>query len=359
MPYTPLMHFVTGTVTTALAAQQHLVVPANYATANAPAYGWIAGASRDVRQQTLIGASHIGPLAGKTITAIEFRRNVAPEQYQGGTADLTLTLSIAPGEPLDCSPNFAQNAGQPGPPVFTGLVAIPTSPTPPSASVAWTSNNTIHIPLSSPFPYASGTLCVDLIGHPVAGQNANWWMADLALEDIAGTATNLGGGCGIYGGTSGDWSDVSHRSLLPGAHAAFYARGTPNGLAVAAFGNAASVGVPLATTGLASGVGCYLWLSNLTAIMPSTFGAIIYPEDQRLGCDATVGFKIPNSPTVFGITMTTQWLDLTQMATSNAIEWTVAPTSPAIDMVLIEGHPNEPTGLTAVYMGHVIRFTYQ
>lgn len=359
MPSTPHILSMVCTATTALAAQQHLVVPANYAMADAPAYGWLAGASRDVRQQTLIGAAHLAALVGKTITAIEFRRNVAPEQYLGGTANLTLTLSIAPGEPLDCSPNFAVNAGQPGPAAFTGLVRIPLSPIPTGASVGWTKSNIIHIPLASPFIYSGGTLCIDLTGHPVAGQNANWWMADLALEDIAGTTTDLGGGCGTYGGTAGNWSSVSHRSLLPGGHASFYASGIPNGLALAVFGNRAPISIPLSATGLGSGAGCDLWLSSIAAIMPAVFGPITHPQFNLLGGDAGVGFKIPNSPTVFGITMTTQWLDLTQMATSNAIEWTVASTSPAIDMVLIEGVPSEATGNVAVYMGHVIRFTHQ
>jgi hypothetical protein len=359
MPYPTLMHFVVCTATTTLAAQQYLVVPANYATADAPAYGWIAGASRDVRQQTLIGSAHIAALVSKTITAIEFRRNAAPEQYLGGTANVTLTLSIAPGQPLDCSPNFAVNAGQPGPAAFTGLMKIPISPMPTGASVGWTPSNIIHIALTSPFTYLGGTLCVDLIGHPMAGQNANWWMADLALEDITGTSTDLGGGCGTYGGTTSNWSSISHRSLLPGAHASFYARGIPNGLALAVFGNSAPFGIPLSATGLPSSAGCDLWLSSIAAIMPAVFGPIMHPDDHLLGGDAGVDFKIPNSPAVFGITMTTQWLDLTQMATSNAIEWTVAPTSPAIDMVLIEGDPSEATGNAAVYMGHVIRFTYQ
>jgi hypothetical protein len=62
--------FAVASLGAAVTAQQHLVVPAAFTNAEAPAYGWIAGASRDVRQQTLIGASHLTALLNQTITAI-------------------------------------------------------------------------------------------------------------------------------------------------------------------------------------------------------------------------------------------------------------------------------------------------
>lgn len=348
----------TCAIASTTAAQQHVVVPATRTATNAPAYNWIAGASRDVRQQTLIGASHLTALLGRSISAIELRRHSADEQYQGGTADLTVTLSIAPFSPIDCSATYANNTGPQGAPAFSGQITLPTSPAPFGGIVDWTPNNTVRITFSNPFIYIGGTLCVDIVGHPVAGQNANWWMANLELEDISGAVNDLGGGCGIYGGSAKDWSYVSRRSLLPGAHARFSANGTPSGLALAAFGSRSPFSVPLAATGLPGGTGCDLWLASINAIMPALFVPPTNPSDLSFGGAAEVTFKVPNSPTVFGFTMTTQWVDWTQMATSNAIEWTIANAAPTLDMALIEGDPTEATGLPHVYMGHVMRFEY-
>lgn len=349
----------TGLLAVGSAAQQHLVVPQAYDTVDAPAYGWVAGASRDVRQQTLIGASHLSALVGKAITAIRLRRHAANEHYLGGVANLTVNLSTAHNTPLDCSNVFAANASAPAQPNFSGQVTLPTSPATSSQSVPWSPDNVIHIQLANPFTYTGGTLCVDVTGHPVSGLNADWWMADLALEDISGTTNNLGGGCGIYGGANKEWSHASWRSLIAGGYARFFANGTPNGLALAAFGPSSPSGVPLAVTGLPAASGCDLWLSSVQAILPTIFAPPQEPADLPFGGEAEVQFKLPNSATVLGVSMTTQWIDWSQMATSNAIEWTVSPSTPTLDMALIEGAAGDPTGLAAPYMGHVFRFEYQ
>ena len=346
------------TVAASVAAQQHAVVPAIRANTNAPAYGWIAGASRNVRQQTLIGASHLTAMVGKSISAIDLRRHSENEQYLGGTANLTVTLSIAPITPLECTPVFASNTNLPGSPVFSGQVTLPTSPAATGGPVGWSTAETVHIQFTNPFVYTGGTLCVDITGIAIAGQNANWWMANLELEDIGGTLTNLGGGCGIYGGPTKEWSDIDRRSLLPGAQARFTASGSLNGLALAAFGTRAPFSIPLSLTGLPSPSGCDLWLSSINAIMPTIFVPPLNPQDLPFGGDAEVNFQVPNSSTVFGFTMTTQWVDWSQMASSNAIEWSIANTAPTIEMAMIEGDASSPTGMPRPYMGHVMRFEY-
>ncbi|MFT6082273.1 MAG: hypothetical protein ACJAQZ_004352 [Planctomycetota bacterium] len=341
-----------------IAAQQYSVVPSNRTTTSAPAYGWIAGASRDVRQQTLIGASHLTALVGKSISAIQLRRHSANEQYLGGTADLTVTLSISPLPPIECSPIYANNTGTQGSAAFSGQVVLPTSPAPNGGPIGWSSTETVEIQFTNPFIYTGGTLCIDIVGLAVPGQNANWWMANLELEDIGGTLTDLGGGCGIYGSTNKQWSSVSRRSLLAGSYARFYANGTPGAPGLAAFGNSAPVGIPLSVTGIPAGPSCNIWLASLNVLVPITFSVPTDPIDIPFGGEAEVMFKVPNSPTMLGVTMTTQWIDWGQLATSNAIEWSIAPSMPTIDMALIEGDADEASGLAAPYMGHVMRFTY-
>lgn len=40
---------------------------------------------------------------------------------------------------------------------------------------------------------------------------------------------------------------------------------------------------------------------------------------------------LPGAPWVFGLTLATQWFDLSQPATSNALQWTVTNQLPTLD----------------------------
>ena len=350
--------FVAGCGATAV-AQQFDVVPATYATTDAISYQWIAGASRPVRQQTLVGEGHLGALLGRAITAIELRRTAANEQYDGGAMNLTVTMSQAPHAPLEATNVFADNAGAGAIQVFSGQVSLPTSPPAIGPTVAWSTNNVLRVVLTTPFVYLGGTLCIDVVGTPLPGSNANWWMADAMFEDVAGTTTDLGGGCGAYGGPQHEWSHVSQRTLLPGAYAQFFAYGPPASFGLAAFGTRAQVPIPLSMLGFNSGPGCNLMLSTLDALMLVPFEPETHPGLAARGGIAEVRIKIPAVPAIFGATLTTQWLEWSQMATSNAIEWTVAGVVPTLDMSLLEGHPQEATGELSVHLAHVLRFESQ
>jgi hypothetical protein len=146
-------------------APQHAVVPAVYASNDAISYGWIAGASRDVRQQTLVGASHLQALLGRELLALELRRTAADETYQGGTAHLTVVLSTSPNEPLRTSPTYYANVGPDAVQVHSGPVTLPTSPPALGPTVPWSAQNTVRIQFSTPFVYRGGTLCIDVVGQ--------------------------------------------------------------------------------------------------------------------------------------------------------------------------------------------------
>lgn len=352
---------LTATSTTALLAQtpQFDVIPVAATSTDLVSYEWIAGASRPLRQQTLIGASHLTGLVGRTLTALELRRNAANEIYQGGTLSLTVTLSIAPHAPLQATNAFVNNLGANAVQVFSGQLNLPTSPATTGTTVAWTANNILRVPFATPFLYLGGPLCIDVVGTPVNGQNANWWMADAMFEDIAGARTNLGGGCGAYGGPAHEWSNVAVRSLLPGAYARFFAFGPPLSFGIAAFGTKSPAPIPLSLLGFPSGPGCNLMLGSIDALFLEMFEPETHPGLLARGGMAEVRLKIPADPAVFGATLTTQWLEWTQMATSNAIEWTVASAIPTLDMALLEGHPQEATGELTVHLAPVVRFESQ
>ena len=342
-----------------LVAQQYHVVPSAYATSDAVSFNSVAGACCAGRQQTLIEASHLTALVGRTITAIEFRRTSANETYQGGAAHLDVSLSLAPHDPLDCSRTFDDNVGPAPVQVFSGTVTIPTSPGVATQAVNWSSQNTIRVPFTVPFQYSGGPLCIDIVGNPIAGQEANWWMADAEFEDLSGAVLEIGTGCGLYGGPSGRWADVAERSLVAGGHAHMFAYGTPYGLAIAAIGDKSPVGMPLSALGFNSNPGCALFLSNIYLLEAMLFVPDPNPALGPRGGRADLELKLPATSAALGFRMTTQWLDWSQMATSNAIEWTVAPAIPSLGMALVEGHPQEPTGRVGVHIAHVLRFEYQ
>jgi len=336
---------------------QFLVAPAAYTTTDAIAYEWIAGASRNLRQQVLVGSNHLTGMLGRDILAIELRRNAANEIYQGGTTNLSVTLSTSPNQPLTCSPTYQDNVGLDAVQVFVGDVTIPTSPATTGPVVPWTSQNVVRIDFTAPFTYFGGTLLVDIVGQPVPGQNANWWMADAMFEDIEGTELQVGPGCGAYGGPTHEWAFTSTRTLLPGAHARFWAYGPPNGFAIAAFGAASPVPIPLANLGLQA-PGCSMHL--LPNLVLATLVRVFVPETHPLLAThaglADVRVRLPNNASMFGLTLTTQWLDLTQPATSNAIQWTVANAMPSLGMALVEGSPTEAFGEATVHLAPVLRF---
>jgi hypothetical protein len=349
-------------LTATLAAQtpQYQVVPAAYTTTDAISYEWIAGASRDLRQQTLIGASHLQGMVGHPIRAIELRRSAANEVYQGGTANLSVTLSTSPNVPLRCAATYQDNVGQDAVQVFSGTVTLPTSPAVVGATVPWTANNVVRIVFTTPFPYQGGTLLVDIVGQPVAGQNANWWMADAEFEDIKGTTVQVGSGCGAYGGPTHEWSHVAPRTLLPGAHARFWAYGPNNGLAVVVVGTASHSPIPLVSLGLpAPGCDMHLQPSSLLLAMAAVFEPEVNPLLQPFGGIAELRLHLPDDPWIFGMTLSTQWLDLMQPATSNAVEWTIASQMPSLDMALVEGSPLDTNGEVSVHLAQVMRFEYQ
>jgi hypothetical protein len=57
--------------------------------------------------------------------------------------------------------------------------------------------------------------------------------------------------------------------------------------------------------------------------------------------------------------MTTQWLDLGALTSSNGVTWTIAPAAPTLDMALLDGVVSDTTGNVSVYLAHVLRFDYQ
>ena len=356
-----LVHsFVVVLTTTLLLAQgtQVQVVPAAFTVQDAVRQCGVPGVSDDGRSLTLVGQGHLASLIGRTITALEFRRSAADETYAGAAPVLAVTLSTSPRSPLACSNRFVDNVGPDAITVFQGTVVVPTSPPAPGPLVDWSPQNTIRIAFQQPFPYQGGTLCIDVVGTRTPGQSSLWWAADAVCEDLSGTVVQLGNGCGIHGQ---QWSHVDQHSLLPGGYAAFSAHGTSGGLAFAIFGGAAATPVPLTALGLPADASCVVNMDLGAGVKTrvATFQPQTIPILAPRGGEARTLLRIPNETWVFGLQLSTQWLDLAQPATSNTVRWTVASAIPTLDLALVAGHPLESTGNVTVHIAHVLRFEHQ
>ncbi len=332
-----------------------LVVPAAHAMTDGASFVWVPGACDDVRQQTLIGAAHLTPMVGSAISAMELRRTAAAEAYQGGSAALTVSLSTTLREPIACSELFAENSGTNCVQVFQGTVAIPTSPATTGITVPWSSDNVIRIVFQQPFVYSGGTLCVDITGLAIGGQNATWWMADAAMEPHGGTVMEVGAGCGPRSG--GSWSLVSPETLVPGLRAEMDAYGTPGNWAVAAVGPAIS-GFPLQAIQLGQ-LGCFGYLGDIYLMQVAQFQPFPEMALQPRGGLAEFRPQIPSASWVLGVQLTTQWLDLVDLVSSNAITWTIDSAMPTLDMALVDGMASDVGGSVTTNLAHVLRFEYQ
>lgn len=340
-------------------SQQTTVVPAGFDSVDAPSQLWIAGAMADLRQQILVDASHLVAMSGRSLTAIELRRNVADETFGAGTCQLAVTLSTSGQAPMAARRTFAANVGIDAVQVFSGLVGLPQSPNAPTTP-PWTAPHVVRIDFTVPFLYQGGTLCIDLVGQAIAGQETSWWMADAAYESLQGTANRFGDGCGSYGGTNGHWFHVDPATLLPGGEVRFEADGPAGHLGFLLFGTPAVTPIALTAMGLPAAPECRSQLdpANVLGVAAAPFAAASVPGSAALGV-AEVYLRLPTTSPFFGFSFSTQWLELPTFATSNGVRCTTASGLPALGLALVQGHPLEADGTVNLRCGPVLRFEHQ
>ena len=118
--------------------------------------------------------------------------------------------------------------------------------------------------------------------------------------------------------------------------------------------------IPLATFGIPTpNCYCHLQPGTIVGSVVVPFVPELVPAVQYRGGVADFRLYLPNQSWMFGVQLTTQWFELSQMATSNAITWTVAGAMPTLDMALIEGDPGDATGEVSVHLAHVLRLEYR
>lgn len=342
---------VAASVTVANAQNpQFTVVPAAYATVDAPGMLWVPGASKALRQQQILNASLLQGMIGKSLTALEFRRNAEAEAFQAGALSLTVSLSITTNSAQSTSSTFAHNIGASPVQVFSGQLQLPASPA--TTTPGWTAANTLRIPFQSSFDYQGGNLCIDILGSPLAGQAAGWWPCDADQASVTSTVVDLGGGCGAYGGPLHRWSTAEARTLVPGGEGSFFAFGPLASFGIVAFGTEYPVGWPLAMALPAAPPSCTMFVEE-----PLALAVVMFADDAPADPRADYLLRIPNTPSITGASLTTQWVEWTQQASSNALTWTVG-SAPTIQMAHVDGYATDATGVLFVDLAHVVRFEH-
>lgn len=343
---------VTTLIATTIPAQsQFTVVPPAAATTDAVGQLWLPGAGGALRQQDIVGASLLQGMVGRTLTALEFRRNTQDTNFQCASFHLTVTLSISPNEPLSTSNVFADNVGPNPVQVFSGPQQVPASPAT-TTLPGWTPDNILRVEFTTPFQYLGGTLCVDMVGIPSPGHTGVWWPADAEVDLATGTVTDLGGGCGTHGGSHHRWAAAEARSLVPGSLGRFFAFGPLGSFAVLAFGSEFAAGWPLAMVLPAAPPGCTMFVD-----VPIALALLPFEDDSPGDGRADFLLRIPNTPTITGASLTAQWVEWSQPASSNAITWTVGGV-PGINMAHVDGGATDPIGELFVFLSHVMRFEH-
>ena len=356
-------------LSTTICAQQHLTVPSAHDAQDAPACIGLAGSGSNLRQQVIIGANHLLPLVGHTLSAIEFRRNLEEETFIGGSCNIAVTLATSITTPQNAAHTFSAHLGSNSVLVHSGSVTFPTSPgstmLPAPINPAWTTNNTIRIPFSTTFTYNGGPLIIDFIGTESA-QGPGWWLMDAASEDVEGTIRSLGTACSDFSPPppnmpEQDTAFVSPRDLVGCGTINFLGQGVPYHLAVLVLGAPSGSPIPLTQLGLpaAQGFSCQIDPTMILASLVTLFMPCANPIIPSYIGVATADLKLPAETWLLSMSLGSQWIELPTLKTSNGIELTIANQLPTLDMALIVGSPSETQGEVNLQVSPVIRFEYQ
>lgn len=208
------------------AAQSYVTVPAAADARDGTGVGWVPGFERPGRIQFLIGEPLLVGALGRELRAMTFRRDGFEPARLAGQADLEVSLSTRPTlDPLDVSTRFVANRGVPTM-VFQGRVALPASPRLAQRDAAgWNTPHAVTITFAQPWTYPGGTLCIEVVGEPVAGATSPAWSIDLEVEATTGQRFVLGSGCGAVAARSVPQATVDAAAAAGRRDGALHLRG--------------------------------------------------------------------------------------------------------------------------------------
>jgi hypothetical protein len=334
-----MRHLVFGflALVTCSYAQSSIVVPAAAAARDGTANSEAAGFTERRRQQFLIGPSLLGPMRGRAIQRLTFRRDGAQPPLVGGQTRLTVQLSVAPFGTIDASSvRFADNHGGSPQPSFDATLVLPDAPRLPHRHAAtWAAPHVVSIPLAPAFRYEGGVLCIELRGEPVDGSRSTWWPIDCETDGVQGSRTVVGTGCGRVAAQASNTASVAERGLRPSATAELLH--LTDASAVTVVGLSA---LPLATPielAMLGAPGCWLQILPDVTVPVAVRGNHL---GRGIG-SARCALRIPNAPASLGASFYAQWFDATAqgLAVSNGLRLDIAGTPTAIDAAMLISPP--------------------
>lgn len=316
-------------------AAQSVIVPPGYEQVDAGTLTEVAGFTQRFRQQILIRAGVAAALAGHSITELTFRRDGQHGgALTGGSADIVVTLSESSRDPSQASPDFARNHGASVQQVFAGRISIPASPALSHRNAAtWSAPDVVSLPLTTPWPYAGGHLCVDLSGSPVPGAASGFWPVDAELQTTDATVTYLGTACDPRLRLR-----ASRATLVPGGTVRFVSSGPPGSPGAVMIGMPPQV--PGIDLGFVNAPGCEL------SVFPAVAVGVSHSNPVRGSYgDAALRLTLPASSSLLSSAFGSQLLNYgnpttaSGIATSTALALQLASTPPRFDVVQVRTGP--------------------
>ena len=349
------------------AQQQAFVVPVQNTAAEGLGQRRLAGFGADVRQQIIVSAEHLKPLAGRALVGLSFRRDRGLNiPFEGGWVALSLSLSTS--RRLAANPSYimAENVGSDQTEVFSGKLELPSSGVLSAEIAPWDTSTTAHLVFSLPFPYHGGDLCIELrplFNLPVT--DISRWPVDAAVNPTGGSVEVVGPSCSTFLGAPSEFgptqSSVSARDLVIGHSARFSMRGTPNGGAMFLIGSQLEPALDLGMLGLP---GCLLQVSPSSRIYVTSFAPPIVDWAPEFGGRANATLEIPASTSLLGAEFYSQWVDMgPPIMTSNTLHITISSDLPTLGMSIVsapyEGTTPPQIGHVSIDVGQVMRFDYR
>ena len=315
-------------ISSVLGAQAWATVPDGHLTTEAASRTRIPGLGHSGSKQIVIGAALLQHLLGRDISAISLRRDASwAAPFAGGTSDLVVRIGPAANSPRDVVPEFAANLPN-GLELHSGVITVPASGAV-TAPIAWASPFIVEVPFTSPYRYSGGPLAIEITGTNL-NPSTYWWAVDAIEDDVGGSVTFEGHGCGPRGGPNGQTGGVAESSLVLGGTALFDFFGQAGANALLLIG-ASTHPTPINLAFL-DAPGCELRV-DFFAIVPRPVLPTGLPGFDDM---AYARIPLPAQPALLNGQLVAQWLEFGAVVTSSqTMHFQIAGRMPNLDMVTL------------------------
>ncbi|MEZ5966000.1 MAG: hypothetical protein R3F56_19345 [Planctomycetota bacterium] len=318
------------------------------------------------RQQVLLGPSWLTSLPQPcALLSVSFRRDGADARaLAAGSGQLTLRVSSAAVAPARAAERFESNHGSAVTTVFAGTVAFPASPALAHRDEPdWGPQHSFTLAFSAPFPYAGGTLCLDIAGSPLQSTR---WPVDYHSDLLVGRVQRRGAACGPVRTVTSKTARVSDWALRPGSSIRLSVLGERSGAAVLLLGT--SFLTPPLPLDFVGATGCELHVQPLLSL--STASSVRGARGPNHPGVGEIVVHMPGEPGIVGSDIVAQWLNVAsttyglRLSTSDALQLTFGGGLGSYDATTVtseraDGLPVPLAGRVAAGHAPVVRIAYR